>query len=205
MHPILAGRSEDKIRSIAENFKLEYRIFSLKKASDVDKNLHDIDLVVHCAGPFSVTSKPMVEGCIRNKCHYLDITGEIDVFEANHFRADEAEKAEIVIMSGIGFDVVPSDCLAATLANELPDAVELELVFNGLEKVSPGTTKTAIESLQKGGRIRQKGKIVIVPQAYMAKKIQFADKTRYCMSIPWGDVSTAYYSTKIDNIIVYAV
>ena len=203
LHPLLAGRSESKIRPIAEKLGLEYRAFDLGDPMAAAKGIKEVDLVMHCAGPFSATSAPMVEACLKTGTHYLDITGEIEVFEAIHARTQEAKKSGSVLMPGVGFDVVPSDCLAASLARALPDATELELALGGFGTASAGTAKTAVEGLPKGGRIRKNGRIIKVPTGHKAKEIQFSDKPRWCMAIPWGDVSTAYYSTGIPNITVY--
>ena len=80
--PILAGRSRDKTEAHAKEFGLESRVFGLDDPAQIDRGLAGVNVVLHCAGPFSRTAIPMAEGCIRNKCHYLDITGEIEVFEA---------------------------------------------------------------------------------------------------------------------------
>lgn len=201
--PILAGRREEAIRPIAVKLGLEWRAFDLSDIRDIVQGIRDVDLVLHCAGPFSATSKPMVEACLKTGTHYLDITGEIDVFEFVHARDEAAKKSGSVLMSGVGFDVVPTDCLAATLARELPGAQTLELAIGGFAKASAGTTKTAIENLPKGGMVRKNGRLHRVPSAHAAKNIRFSDKTRHCAAIPWGDVSTAYYSTGIPDITVY--
>jgi short subunit dehydrogenase-like uncharacterized protein len=136
--------------------------------------------------------------------HYLDITGEIAVFESIMAMNDAAVRRGVTLVPGVGFDVVPTDCLAAMLAARLPGASELELAFYspGAE-LSRGTLKTMIENIDEGGAIRRDGKIVRVPPAYDAKVIPFSCGRRMAMTIPWGDVSTAYYTTGIPNIRVY--
>ena len=146
----------------------------------------------------------MVEACLRTKTHYLDITGEIAVFESIMKRGDDAVRAGVALLPGAGFDVVPSDCLAALLAERMPDATNLELAFYSKGGgISRGTLRTMIEGLHEGGAIRRDGRIVRVPAAWMSKDIPFDCGTRHAMTIPWGDVSTAWHSTKIPNICVY--
>ncbi len=159
--------------------------------------------MLHCAGPFSATSAKMVDGCVATGTHYLDITGEISVFESCHARTEEAAEAGVTLMPGVGFDVVPTDCLAACLAEALPDAERLLLAICSLGAPSQGTAKTVVESLSDGGAIRKNGWIERVPTAYRTRTIPFHDKPRAAMTIPWGDVATAYYSTGIGNIEVY--
>lgn len=135
--PILAGRSHEKVEPIAAALGLEHRAFDLSQAR---AHLEDVDAVVHCAGPFAHTSTAMVDACLRTRTHYLDITGEIDVFESIGLRDIDARKAGIVLLPGAGFDVVPTDCLAAILKNALPSATHLDLAFvvgEGLARARP--------------------------------------------------------------------
>jgi short subunit dehydrogenase-like uncharacterized protein len=112
MKPILAGRNAIAIEELAKKHHLDYRVFALDETARLDAALQEVDMVLHCAGPFSITSRTMVEACLRNKKHYTDITGEISVFESMAALDDKAKAFEIMVMPGVGFDVVPSDCLA---------------------------------------------------------------------------------------------
>jgi short subunit dehydrogenase-like uncharacterized protein len=204
MTPVLAGRSAEKLASYGERFETPTRAFGLDDPDALDRGLEGIDVVLHCAGPFVRTWKPMAEACLRNGIHYLDITGEIDVFEALARCDEKARQAGVMLMPGTGFDVVPSDCLAAHVASRLPEATHLELAFLGLGGVSHGTAATMAESLHKDSSVRLDGRITAVPSGKITRKIDFGHgKVRTGMSIPWGDVSTAYYSTRIPNIRVY--
>jgi short subunit dehydrogenase-like uncharacterized protein len=199
LRPVLAGRHAAKIKSLAEELGLEGRVFSLDAP-----NLAGVDAVLHCAGPFVHTSAPMMRACLDAGVHYLDITGEIAVFEAIMATNDAAVRRDVTLIPGVGFDVVPTDCLAAMLAARLPGATELEMAFYspGAE-LSRGTMKTMIESIDEGGAIRRDGKIVRVPPAYAEREIPFSIGARMAMTIPWGDVSTAFHTTGIPNITVF--
>jgi short subunit dehydrogenase-like uncharacterized protein len=203
LKPVLAGRNYGKVERLAKQFGMPFRIFSLDETAKIDEALREVQFVLHCAGPFSLTSTPMVEACLRNGKHYLDITGEIAVFEAMAARDKAAKDAGIMIMPGVGFDVVPSDCLAKHLKDRLPSAVNLALAFYGLGKISHGTQATMTMNIGHGGAVRRNGKIVNVPAAWKTREIDFGEFKKTCVSIPWGDVSTAYYSTGIPNIEVY--
>jgi short subunit dehydrogenase-like uncharacterized protein len=206
LDPILAGRLAEPIRELAAELGFESRVFDLADPAKVAANLEGVSAVLHCAGPFSTTSGPMLAGCLRAGAHYLDITGEIAVFESVHSRSQEITDAGIVAIPGVGFDVVPTDCIAAMLKRELPSATHLKLAFmSRYGKLSPGTAKTMVEGLPEGGRIRKDGKIVRVPAAYKVESIPFTeDLSATAVTIPWGDVATAYYSTGIPNIEVFA-
>jgi short subunit dehydrogenase-like uncharacterized protein len=205
LKPILAGRNAIAIEELAKKHHLEYRVFSLDETDRLDAALKETELVLHCAGPFSITSRPMVEACLRNKKHYTDITGEIAVFEACAAMGKKAKEAGVMLMPGVGFDVVPSDCLARHLKDRLPSATHLSLAFYGIGKLSHGTQATMTMNVGKGGAIRKDGKITSVPAAWKTRDIDFGEVTKTSVTIPWGDVATAYSSTEIPNIEVFTV
>lgn len=202
--PILAGRNAQKTTKLGEATNLPYRVFNLEQQDEIESSLKDIAVVVHCAGPFEQTALPMVRACLNTQTHYIDITGEITVFEMLLSHSKEAEEQGIMILPGAGFDVVPTDCMAAFLKQQLPSATHLELGFDSLGGASSrGTTKTAIENLDKRNLVREDGVLTEKPHGHATKWIDFGAGKRHCMSIPWGDVSTAHVSTGIPNIIVY--
>ncbi|MFS8063868.1 MAG: saccharopine dehydrogenase family protein [Luteimonas sp.] len=203
MKPVLAGRNASAIEPLAKQLGLPVRAFALDNASAIHTGLHDIGLVLHCAGPFSATCAPMLEACLDVGAHYLDITGEIDVFAHCHAQDARARERGIVVLPGAGFDVVPTDCLAAQLKRELPSAVSLVLAFDGGGGPSPGTARTGIEGLGKGGRVRINGKLTRVPLAWKTRTFDRDGEARFAMTIPWGDVYTAHVSTGIPDIEVY--
>jgi short subunit dehydrogenase-like uncharacterized protein len=207
LRPVLAGRNARAVTALAAELGLDSRAFSLDDAAAAAQGIAGMAAVLHCAGPFVRTSQPMVEACLGAGAHYLDITGEIAVFEPIlGRRGEDARRAGVALLPGVGFDVVPSDCLAARLARALPDATELALAFTADRGgMSRGTLKTMIESLPAAGAVRRGGKIVPVPLAFDAREIDFGGALgkRWAMTIPWGDVSTAFHSTGIPNIRVY--
>ena len=216
LKPVLAGRNKAKVEELAGKYGFEHRAFSLDDTAKLDSALQEVDMVLHCAGPFSITSLPMVKACIRNKKHYTDITGEISVFETCAAMGKKAEEAGIMLMPGVGFDVVPSDCLARHLKDRLPSATHLSLAFYGMGRLSHGTQATMTMNVGKGGAIRKDGKITGVPAAWKTREINFGEGVssphvskgsivKTAVTIPWGDVSTAFYSTGIPNIEVFTV
>ena len=203
LRPILAGRNRETIEAMAAETGLDSLVFNLDDKAAVNKALEGVSIVLHCAGPFSATSQPMIEGCLEQGCHYLDITGEISVFANAHGQSDEARRADIVLMPGVGFDVVPTDCLAATLVKALPAATAMALAFESGGQMSPGTAKTSVEGLAGGGCVRRDGKLKRVALAWKTREIPFKHGKRVAVTIPWGDVFTAYISTGVPDIEVY--
>lgn len=199
-HPILCGRDEARLRPLAESFGLPWKAISLDDPDGLREGLEGSSAVLHCAGPFSATFRPMVDACLDKGVHYLDITGEIGVLEAAARRHETAVTQGIVVMPAVGFDVVPTDCTARRLAEALPGATHLELAFAGVTKMTSGTARSTIEGMKTQGAERVDGRIVSCPPASKTRMITFHDKERHCVIVPWGDVSTAFRTTQIPNI-----
>ncbi len=205
LNPILAGRDNDALlRQNAElGGGLEHRTVALDDEHELAEMLTGVGVVLHCAGPFRHTSRPMADACLRSGVHYLDITAEIAVFESLAARDAEACAAGVMLLPGVGFDVVPSDCLAVHLAQRLPGSTHLTLAFQGVGRVSRGTRTTVAESVSGGSMVRREGKLLAVPLGSGTRQIDFGRGPRLAVSHPWGDLATAYRSTGIPNIEVY--
>lgn len=207
LRPILSGRSLATVGALAIELDLEHRIASVDDAKALDAAINALPeanrTVLNCAGPFSHTAKQVAEACMRNGAHYLDITGEITVFEMMAARTKAAQKAGVMLLPGVGFDVVPSDCLAAYVASRLPSATKLVIAIQGVGKISRGTMLTSIQNIGNGGAVRRGGAIVRVPSAWKSRTVTFDDGPVEVTTMPWGDVATSFYSTGIPDIEVY--
>lgn len=197
---VLAGRNPEKTTAVAEGLGADYRVFSVDDAAN---HLDDSDVLLNCAGPFVETYEPMVEACIETETHYLDITGEIDVFEGVAEYDEQADDAGVCLLPGVGFDVVPTDCLAAHLKERLPGATDLTLGFEPDGSISRGTLLSGLDQASDGGKVRRDGDLKRVAPAHKHRRIDFGRGRQNAVTIPWGDVSTADHSTGIENIEVY--
>jgi saccharopine dehydrogenase (NAD+, L-lysine-forming) len=201
--PLLLGRNATAVAEVGTALGLDHAAVDVDDAQALQQALAGLDLVAHCAGPFARTSRQMVDACLMTGTHYVDVTGEIDVLEAVLDRHDEAARAAVALLPGSGFDVVPTDCLAAMVAAALPDADRIELAFRIGGGMSRGTALTAIEGLDSGGRARVSGQIVRVPAGWRRRRFEFPSGPSTVTSIPWGDVSTATRSTGVGDVVTY--
>ncbi|MDP4002354.1 trans-acting enoyl reductase family protein [Methylobacterium sp. NEAU K] len=202
LRPILAGRDPDKLQSLAGRLGLDWRAAPLDAPDRLREALAGIAVVIHAAGPFSKTARPMAEACLAAGAHYVDITGEIDVLEAFAARDSEAKASGVVLLPAAGFDVVPSDCLAAHVAARLPGATRLRISIGGFGGFSRGTARTMVEGIAWGTRVRRDGRIVELPSPPRGSA-DFGRGARRTVGLGWGDVSSAWYSTRVPNIDVY--
>jgi len=201
--PILAGRNAGAVTALAQELGLPSRVFALDDPAALRSGLDGVSVVLHAAGPFTATAAPMIEACLHTGAHYVDITGEIAVFELAFAQHARAQAAGVVLCPGVGFDVIPTDCVAAALAAALPGVTTLALGFDSRSAPSPGTARTSLQGLGQGGKVRRGGRIVDVPLGAEVRRIDFGAGEKLAMAIPWGDVSTAFHTTGIGDVTVY--
>lgn len=210
LHPVVAGRDPEAVDALADEVGFEGRAFALDDPERASRALEGVGAVLHCAGPFEDTARPMAEACLRAGVHYLDITGEIAVFEALAGLDGRARERGILLLPGVGFDVVPTDCQAAHVAARLraasPSArpARLVLAFRSSGGVSRGTARTALRRLGRPALVRREGEWVPVPLGARVRRFDFGRGPEPAVLIPWGDLATAPRSTGIDDVAVYA-
>ncbi len=206
LNVILAGRNREALQKQHEQTGYQFEVMDVSDTTALKNLLQRGSLVIHCGGPFRFTAKAMVDACLETKTHYTDITGEYQVFEmlAEEYH-DKAKQAGIMMMPGTGFDVVPSDCLAVHLKNRLSSATHLQLAFTMSKGgLSRGTKKSMTEGLGYGSMIRSNGKLTSIPVGKKWMHLDFGSFKTEVINIPWGDICTAWRSTEIPNIEVYA-
>ena len=199
---VLAGRNKDALAGLGDRLNLPTRAVGLNDAKQLSEALKDIACVVHMAGPFSATFAPMLSACLATRTNYIDITGEIEVFESIWSREEEIRRAGITAVPGAGFDVVPTDCLAAYVASKLERPASLVIALRGLESASQGTLRTAIRQVSRPVLCRRAGAIVALDDR-SPRWIDFGSGAEPCVPVSWGDVATALHSTGVGNITVY--
>ena len=202
LRPVLAARRREGVDALAIRLGLESRVFDLGSPRGIVDGIRGMSAVLHAAGPFSATSRPMVDACLAERVHYVDITGEIAVFEAIADRDREAKAANVMLLPGAGFDVVPSDGLVAHVKRRLPGATRLRLSIGGLGGVSRGTALTMLERAGRGTVVRRAGRLVELRGAPRAVA-DFGAGPRPTIGMSWGDIATAWRSTGIPDIEVF--
>lgn len=198
--PTVAGRDPERTRTVADDHGLDHAVFPV---DDAEAALADVDALLNCAGPFVDTHGPLVDACLATGTDYLDVTGEVDVFEAIAVREEAARDAGVTLLPGVGFDVVPTDSVAALLVDRLPGATDLTLAFQAVGGLSPGTAHTAVRSLGEGGLVRRSGELRSVALCHDVRTVDFGNEPTAVAAVPWGDVSTAYHTTGVGDITVY--
>jgi short subunit dehydrogenase-like uncharacterized protein len=202
--PLLLGRNKKAIEALAVSHALDFDVCAASEIEPILKKNKSIKLLINAAGPFIETAKYIAQSCINQGIHYLDVAGEIAVFKQLLELDEAAKKQGVMLLPGAGFDVVPTDCMANALVQEMPDATELILAFAGLGGgVSRGTARTALKQIDSGTWVREDGKLKKIKWLQRSRKIDFGPFKATCLPIPWGDLQTAWVSTGVANISVY--
>lgn len=202
--PVLAGRSQEKLRALAEPLGLEWVAFGLDDPPALHKVAQGASLILNVAGPFSNTSAPIVRACLEAGISYLDVANEVDVFEALYARDEAARQRGVVLIPGVGFGVTTSDCLVMHVANQVPEAQALEVavsLYNAHE--SPSAMLTRTRAMASGGRVRRDGQLEHVALGIGGRRMPFPDGPHTILPVPLADVVSSYRSTGIPNVTAY--
>ncbi|MFE2974575.1 saccharopine dehydrogenase family protein [Streptomyces sp. NPDC059258] len=215
LDPIVAGRNQERVDALAKDLEMEGRAFPVDDQALLHDGLEGVMAVLNVAGPFRLTAEPLMDACITQGVHYLDTTAEYEVFDAARTRDTAAREAGIMVMPGTGWDVVPSDCVAAHAASRVTDPVRLRIALKllsatpqeavGLNLFSRGSVASASAGLghDVGALVRADGEIVALAEPKSAR-FDFGDGgPEDCLSAPMGDLITSHVSTGAPSIEVY--
>jgi short subunit dehydrogenase-like uncharacterized protein len=203
MRPILAGRSREPIEWLGRELGCETRTMSLDDPG-LARSLEDVGCVLLAAGPFSRTSRPMLDACLKARCHYLDVSGELEVIADCYARHGDAAAGRIAVVPAAGWNVVPMECLAAKLVEKCDRPTNLELGFEGYE-VSAGTAKTYSEGIAIGSAHIENGRLTRSPLAWKLRPIPFKNGVQQGLRIPYAELVSCHRATSIANISVFMV
>lgn len=201
--PIVSARHPQRLAAVAARFGFEQRLASLDDAASLRRALAGVRVVLNAAGPFIATTQPLLSACLEVGAHYLDISGEVKAFElaAQHHAA--ARDANLTVLPGVGFDVVPSDCLCVHVQRRLPPAQKLRIAVSGLELMSPGSVRSLVAEIGQQTKVRRAGVLQDVAPGRLVRNFDFGTGPRACVAVSWGDLVTAHYSTGALDIETY--
>jgi short subunit dehydrogenase-like uncharacterized protein len=208
---VVAGRNAARVQQLASDLGVEGRSFDLSDAEVTRRGLSGVSVVLNVAGPFAVTSAPLLEAALSVGAHYLDTTAELGAFLHSEAADAAAREAGTMVMSGTGWDVVPSDALAARTAARVADPISLVIalkLFVGTpgERIpllfSQGSITSAAGFADYVGSIRAAG-VLTRRSDEPTPPIDFGFGPEEVSPAPMGDLVTAWKSTGIPNIEVF--
>jgi short subunit dehydrogenase-like uncharacterized protein len=143
---LLAGRNLAKLEILAEEIgDGEARAVGLDDPAGLRELLDPCAAVIACAGPFRTRGEPVLAAAVDAGTHYLDTTGEQPFMRLVFERyGDAADRADIALVTAMGFDYVPGDMIASLVAGREPvDEVTLAYWVRGFRP----TRGTALSTL----------------------------------------------------------
>lgn len=198
----IAGRDPDKLAKLAEELNVPHRVFALDDRAVLMREMGGVGVVLNCAGPFARTAEPLISACIESQAHYLDITAEINVYRLADSLSERAERAGVMLMPGVGWDVVPTDCLAVHVARRVKDPVSLRMALQVAGSMSRGSAISAGEIVGAGLLTRTNG-VLTASEISTSELFDFGDGLVACVPLSFGDLITAWHSTGIANISMF--
>ena len=200
---IVAGRNAARLRGLGDSLGCEHRICGLDDPARLDALLSGVDVVLNAASPFASTALPLADACLRAGAHYLDVAGDVAVFEQLHALDGEARRRGVMLMPGVGFTVAASDCLAAHLAERLPGARSLVIGISRPTLWSRGSMKTLMDLWSDEVDVRRDGVLQSIRIGELERDFDYGWGPRPSAAMRWPDVFTAYLTTGIPNVEVY--
>ncbi len=200
---IAAGRNAEAVRAVAQRFGLPHRVFALDEPAMLDRELCDVRVLLNAAGPYTRTARPMIDACLRQRVDYLDLSGELEPLSYAADSGRMARELGMMLLPAVGFDVVPSDCLALHLSERLPGAERLILSISASNLLSRGSAATFVEHAGTSVHVRRAGTLEPLRLRTQTRFTDFGSGARPTIAVSWGDLVTAHHSTGIRNIEVY--
>ncbi|WP_460949809.1 saccharopine dehydrogenase family protein [Pseudomonas marginalis] len=196
----IAGRSEQRLATLAAQLGVPYRVFDTGAVTDTD--LSGIAVLLNFAGPFAQTAEPLIHACIKAGVDYLDITAEINVYRLAERLGVQAAANQVMLLPGVGWDVVPTDSLAVQVARRVEKPLALSIALQVPGSMSRGSAMSVSEIIGAGLLTRVDGELVMAPDA-TPRHFDFGQGPVLCAPLSFGDLVTGWHSTGIPNIAMF--
>jgi len=191
---LIAGRNAERLAALSAELDAPYRVFTADASQ-----LEGVDVLLNFAGPFAQTAAALMRACIANGTDYLDITAEINVYR---LAEQLGSGADVMLLPGVGWDVVPTDCLAMHVAGRVPQPHSLKIALQVPGAMSRGSAMSVGEIIGAGVMARVDGHLVATPDA-QPQYLDFGDGPALCAPLSFGDLVTAWHSSAIPNIEMF--
>jgi short subunit dehydrogenase-like uncharacterized protein len=128
---LIAGRDAGKLKTLSEELGgVPFQAVSVDDPAGLRRLLEPCSVVVACAGPFSLYGDPVVAAAADTGTHYLDTTGEQPFMQMVFDRyGEKAAETGAALVSGMGFDYLPGDMIAALTADGMGPLEEIVLAY----------------------------------------------------------------------------
>lgn len=196
----IGGRNHVRMAALAAQLDVPFRVFDAD--ADAASSLSGISVLLNFAGPFARTAEPLMRACIKAGVDYLDITAEINVYRLAEQMGAEAASKHVMLLPGVGWDVVPTDGLAVHVAKRVEQPFALSIALQVPGSMSRGSAMSVSEIMGAGIMARVDGALIATPDA-TPRHFDFGDGPVLCVPLSFGDLVTGWHSTGIPNIAMF--
>ena len=201
----IAGRSQNKVKDFASILDVPFLVFNVDDCHVVDSALKGTKVLLNCSGPFLHTAKHLIDACIRNGVHYLDISAELDSYLLANTRDEEAKKAGVMLMPGAGGSVAMFGSLAGRVIQPGQQIKSIDIAIAVAGPMSRGSAISASETATGGTLERFEGELVNLKSSDLVP-FDFDNEKGPVDSFPvtLPDLVTLWKSTGVPNIRIFA-
>jgi len=198
--PIIAGRREALLLEMGYSLSLQYRVFGLDSPAQIDAGLAGAKVLLNCAGPYHRTAGVLIDACIRNGIHYLDIAAELDSYNISIHRHQDALDAAVMLLPGCGGSVTMLGCLAGLTIASVVDPISIDIGMYVAGPMSQGSLASAAENMCVALE-RHEGHLKEMEEG-TTLTLDFGDGKGpvVCFSVTLPDLITIHKSTSVPNI-----
>jgi short subunit dehydrogenase-like uncharacterized protein len=200
---VLSGRDPRALSILAEQTGLASVVAPVEQPERVRALLGGAFALLNAAGPFSATARPLLAAALAAGVHYVDLSGEVESLSAVARHHQDARRRGVMLLPGAGFDVVPSDCLAAHLKAALGAVAELSFGVFGLGPPSRGSLETMAEQMGRPVLVRRGGELVGIEPSSVERVFEFEGRRVAALPVSWGDLVTSYYTAGAASITTF--
>jgi short subunit dehydrogenase-like uncharacterized protein len=200
---IIAGRTNPKLQSLASVLSVPYRTLNVDDSpAHIDSSLQDITVLLNYAGPYHRTAKPLMEACIRNNVHYLDIAAELNSYKLAEELDEEAKIAKVMLMPGCGGSVAMLGCLAMHVVERMESPASIDIALQVTGSMSRGSAISAQEGTMTTSHRRRVNGKPVPPNAESGREFEFGDGRGRVECIPaiLPDLITIEKATGVSNV-----
>jgi len=131
--PVACGRDAARLHELAAATGVEVRVASTDDPAALDAAFAGTAAILHCAGPFLDTAKPVVDAALRARIHYLDVAAEQRAVADTLARDGEAKAAGITVVPAMAFYGGLADLLTSAALDSATDAdtVDIAVALDG--------------------------------------------------------------------------
>ena len=197
----MAGRSVGRVREVASRLGVPALVFDL--VSDIQASLRGFSGIINLAGPYSVTSQPLISAAIEAKLHYVDVANELTAHQLAWELNDRACAQSVGVVAGAGMGTWCGEYLAHALTQELggaPNSVTLIALPTGSTRRTTGASASLEAVFSRGGFRLHSGQVTRISDDDRMHLLENWTGFQSAVAVASGDLMAISRSLNVDEV-----